>query len=249
MSALRQAAGRVLHHTELVPPRGPERAMVRLNQALFERGVRPPWVWDAQRCHSYWTSRTEDADSNRPSEYATKSQAIVGFLHDFWQPYVGPDARVLEVGCNAGANLHGLRARGYRDLSAVEINPTAIAELRRSFPELSDVEVTQGSLEEVLPRMQPADVVFSMAVLLHVHPSSTAVFAEMARLGRYVSVIEAEWSTLGYVFARNYRRVFERLGCTQIRSVRLTEAAFPTLGAPYWGYTARLFRGSGDGSP
>jgi SAM-dependent methyltransferase len=245
MNALRQAAGGVLYHADLFPPRGPKRAMVRVNQALFERGLVPPWVWDDERCREYWASRTDDGDANRPSGYAAKPQAIVEFLHEFWQPHVQPGMRILEVGCNAGANLHGLRSRGYGNLAGIEINPAAIAELRRSFPDLADAEVTQGTLEEALPRTEPVDVVFSMAVLLHVHPSSTEVFEHMARIGRYVCVIEAESSTLSYIFARNYRRVFERLGCAQLRSTRLTEDATPGLGRNYYGYTARLFRGLG----
>jgi SAM-dependent methyltransferase len=148
---------------------------------------------------------------------------------------------VLEVGCNAGASLHGLRERGYRALAGIEINPAAIAELRRSFDDLADVEVTQGTLEEALPAAASVDVVFSMAVLRHVHPSSGRVFADMARVRRYVCVVEAESSTLRYTFARNYRRVFERLGCTQVRSVRITEALAPDVGPNYVGYTARLF--------
>ena len=86
-------------------------------------------------------------------------------------------------------------------------------------------------------------------MLLHVHPKSSAAFREMVRIARgYVCVIEAESSTAGYVFARNYRRVIERLGCAQVSSVRLTESAFPELGPEnpvgpgYLGYTARLFR-------
>jgi SAM-dependent methyltransferase len=248
MSAARKAAGAVLHHADHFPPRGPKRAIVRVNQALFEHGIRPPWVWDREQCRSYWSTRTNDGDPNSPLAYASKPQAIVEFLHEFWQPYVRPEMRLLEVGCNAGANLHGLRARGYRSLSAIEINPAAIVELRTSFPELEDVDITQATLEDALPSMPRIDVVFSMAVLLHVHPSSSQVFREIARIGRYICVIEAEPLTVGWAFARNYRRVFERLGCAQIRSARLTEDAMPGLGSAYYGYTARLFRGP-DPSP
>ena len=83
-----------------------------------------------------------------------------------------------------------------------------------------------------------ADVVFSMAVLLHIHPASLDVFANMARIARgHVCVIEAEASTVPYVF--------ERAGCAQLRSVRLTQEAFPDVGPDYSDYTARLFRAPG----
>jgi SAM-dependent methyltransferase len=241
---LRSAAAAVLYHGDLSLPTGPRRAMVRANQALFERGLTPPWVWDAERCRRFWAGQDEESGSvNAPSTYAGKSQAIVEMLHDFWRPEVEPGMSVLEVGCNAGANLAGLARHGYETLSGVEINPHAIAQMRRSFPALQ-ATVSEGALEEVLPRIATGsvDVVFSMAVLIHVHPSSKAIFEHMARIAaRYVCVIEAENTTIPYIFARNYRRVFERAGCAQLRSALLSERAYPAVGADYWGYTARLF--------
>jgi SAM-dependent methyltransferase len=190
----------------------------------------------------------EESDANTPSSYSHKPQAIVEFLHRFWQPEVSPEMSVLETGCNAGANLHGLKERGYNNLSAVEINPAAVREMRRAFPELQGVEVRQGALEDVLRQMpsDSVDVVFSMAVMLHIHPSSDEIFAEMARVARhYICVVEAESVTLSYIFARNYRRVFERLGYAQLRSTHITEVAFPELSSEYFGYSARLLGRAG----
>jgi SAM-dependent methyltransferase len=240
---LKKLASEILYNPELRPPSNPRRIMVRGNQTLFERGITPPWVWSADQCRDYWAGRDHTTGANAPSEYANKNRAIVGLLNDFWQPEVTPASTVLEVGCNAGANLWGLRELGFERLSAVEINPNAIAEMRRAFPELN-ANVELGPAEETLPRLMAgsADVVFSMAVLIHVHPSSNRVFAEMVRVaGRYLCVVEAEHTTVPYIFARNYRRVFERLGCVQLRSTRITEPAFPQVGREYWGYTARLF--------
>jgi SAM-dependent methyltransferase len=240
----RSAAAAVLYHDDLSRPAGAGRLMVRANQALFEHGVTPPWVWDADRCRRFWAGQDEEAGNvNAPSTYAGKSQAIVEMLHDFWRPEVEPGLSVLEVGCNAGANLAGLARHGYEQLSGVEINPHAIEQMRQSFPDLR-ATVHEGALEELLPTLETGsvDVVFSMAVLIHVHPSSKAIFEHMARIAaRYVCVIEAENTTIPYIFARNYRRVFERAGCAQLRSALLTERAYPAVGADYWGYTARLF--------
>ncbi|MBA3746810.1 MAG: methyltransferase domain-containing protein [Solirubrobacterales bacterium] len=243
---MRKQLANVVFNADIFPPSGPRRLAVEAHQRMFERGVRPPWVWGHDRCRSYWGSRIEDdTDVNRPSEYARKPQAIVGFLDSFWRPEVGQQSSVLELGCNAGANLHGLRARGYENLRGAEINPAAIEQLRSTFAELDDVEVTLGSLEDMLPLLptDSVDVVFTMAVLLHIHPSAGAIFEHMARIARsYVCTVESESTTLPYIFARNYRRVFERHGLAQLRSSRLTEQAFPGLGSDYYGYTARLLR-------
>ncbi|MCZ4495000.1 MAG: hypothetical protein JWP53_3931 [Conexibacter sp.] len=240
---MRRLAARAIYNPDLFPPRGPRRLGMLGNQRLFERGITPPWVWSATKCQEYWATATEGTTNNEPSSYATKNRAIVGVLKDFWQPEVTPESSVLEVGCNAGANLKGLHDHGYRDLAALEINPSAIDEMRRGFPEL-DPTVTIGPVEQTLPTLadDSVDVVFSMAVLLHIHPSSVQVFQEMVRVARrYVCVIEAESSTLPYIFARNYQRIFEQAACTQLRSKVLTEAEFPAVGRDYWGYTARLF--------
>ena len=252
-SALGPTVERVFYQDQLYDEQGEPytpgpfgRAVTRLNQALVEHEITPPWVWSRGDCERYWRASGDGAVGNRPEDYAAKDRAIVGFLSDFWQPEVGLGDSVLEVGCNAGANLEGLRERGYESLAGVEINASAIDELRRSFPELAaGADLRVGAADDVLGGFadDSVDVVYSMAVLLHVHPSSHAVLAEMARVARrYVCVIEAETATAAYVFPRNYRRVFERLGCAEVRSTTLARSSHPEVGVEYFGYTARLLR-------
>lgn len=140
--------------------------------------------------------------------------------------------------------MHGSFGFGYQRLSAIEINPDAVATLRARFSELVGVPVQIGSLEEVLPTLgdNSIDVIFTMAVLIHVHPHSNFIFKHMARVARrHIVIIEAERANCGHFFARNYRRVFERHGCVQLRSALITKQAYPPLESAYWGYTARLF--------
>ncbi len=87
------------------------------------------------------------------------------------------------------------------------------------------------------------DVIFTMAVLLHIHPSSAGLFREIVRVARtYVCTIEAESALAGYVFPRNYRRVFGRLGCSEVRASQLTRSSHDEVGPDYFGYVARLAR-------
>lgn len=221
------------------------RPIVALNQSLFERGVTPPWVCTADQCARFWSAREVGDHLNGPDAYAEKPLDVVGFLNDFWSPQVTPDDSVLEIGCNAGPNLEGLRRLGFSNLAGVEISTTAVDEMRQTFPELAALAtIHQGPAEDVLPRLESGsvDVVFTMAVLLHVHPSSHQVMAEMARVARqHVCVIEAEDVTCNYIFARNYRRVFERLGCTEVKSAPILRDSFPSATTGYVGYRARLF--------
>ena len=121
---------------------------------------------------------------------------VVEFLHDFWTPQVGPENSILEMGCNVWANLNGLFAKGYHNLSGIEINKNAIEAMRRIFPELAKIaRISQGSVEEVLPQTpsKSVDVIFTMATLIHIHPTSNFIFPEMVRVAKkYIVVIEGE---------------------------------------------------------
>jgi hypothetical protein len=73
---------------------------------------------------------------------------------------------LLEVGCNVGRNLNDLHRAGV------------------------------GPAETVLPTYAPrsVDLVFTMAVLEHIHPASRTVFAEIARVARRLE--RQPWSAL-----------------------------------------------------
>ena len=252
-SLLGPVVERVLYQDRLYDERGepPElgslrRINLRVNQSLIENGHTPPWVWSREQCARYWRASGDGAVGNRPQDYANKSRAIVDVLDQFWRPEVSTDASILEIGCNAGTNLDGLRERGYRRLAGIEINNTALEQLRVTYPELAaSAELHLGAAETVLRELpdDSVDVIFTMAVLLHIHPSSSALFREIVRVARtYVCTIEAESALAGYVFPRNYRRVFGRLGCSEVRASQLTRSSHPEVGADYFGYVARLAR-------
>lgn len=231
---------------EVVRPRGLRALGLRVNQALVEAGRTPPWVLSPEECRAFWATREVGGPDNNPYDYAHKDPAIVDFLHGFWQPDVATSDRVLELGCNAGGNLSRLRELGYRNLAGIDINPLALDTLRREHPDLAaDAELTLGEFEQVLPTLPAgsADCVFTMAVGIHIHPASHMVFREMARIaGRHVCVLESEVANGRYTFARNYKRIFERLGCTQIREERVDRRSHPEVSRDYDGYVARLFR-------
>jgi SAM-dependent methyltransferase len=250
---VRQLLGRSVHllqaadeQGEFYHPRGRAKLALALNRALIERGARAPWMWSAERCRRFWADIERGDDSNAPNGYAAKPTEVVDFMHDFWRPDVAPDERVLEMGCNAGANLARLHQLGYSNLSGVEINPHAIAVLRGAFPDLAEsMTMHRGSIEDVLPRLDTdaVDVLFTMGVLIHVHPASNWIFAEMVRVAaRHICVIETEQAVSHYVFCRDYSRVFERLGCRQLRSVEIGRSSHPELAEANFGATARLFR-------
>jgi SAM-dependent methyltransferase len=163
------------------------------------------------------------------------------------QAGVGPDDAILELGCNIGRNLAALNQRGFRTLHAVEINPNAVAAMGVYYPNTSErVDVTLGAFEDVLPDIgdDAYRVVFSMAVLEHVHPDSDDLFDHIVRIaGRHIITIEDEATVTPRHFARNYRDVFERRGCRQTRMLDFDQVStdeFNLAGLSH-GHVMRLF--------
>ena len=205
-------------------------------RALFVRATHS--VWSPDIVLDYWRNpETRDHD-NDPQHYLQGAQRS-GFLLNLIRANVPTDARVLEVGCNVGRNLNHLLAAGYRNLTGIEINANAIALLRRSYSELArSATLINSSLEDAVPKLRDGefDAVYTMAVLMHIHPQSDWVLEHLARATRSIIItIEDEVFTGGRVFARNYRRIFEGFGFHQVYETNC--AHVPGLGDSY---TARV---------
>lgn len=184
--------------------------------------------------HDYWRAPW-DGD-NLPDSYVAGDERSE-FLFALIQRHAAPSARLLELGCNVGRNLDFLLRHGYRELTAIEISEQAVGALRVHHPDVAATAVIHNAaLEEVLKTLpdNSFDVVFSMAVLEHVHTDSDWIFAEIARVsGRYVITVEDERGLSWRHFPRNYREVFEPLGLTQLEELSCKDV--PTLGPNFVG--------------
>ena len=64
------------------------------------------------------------------------------------------------------------------------------------------------------------DIVFTMAVLEHIHTDSEWIFTEMARITKtHLITIEDERGISWRHFPRDYKKVFEQLGLVQIEEI------------------------------
>jgi len=144
-------------------------------------------IMERDQLLEFWQQR--EPDGNVPEGYlgpTWRSELLAELLAD-----IPKHARILEIGCNVGRNLAHLADQGYSRLEGIEISPHAVDLLRASYPQLADSKVHLGAVEEVMPRLSESyDVVFTMAVLEHIHPDSVEVFDDIARLGGTVLAIE-----------------------------------------------------------
>ena len=202
----------------------------------------PPPLLPKDDLHGFW--RDPDA-TNRPERYlehAGRSEFLLGFV----RPYVGPESTILEIGCNVGRNLAHLYDAGYRRLSGIEINADALTVLRESYPEMAGAaDLVNAPVEEAIRdrRDGSIDLIFTMAVLEHIHPDSEWIFDEIARVaGATVVTIEDELHVSQRHVPRDYELVFTSRGMRQVAHQSLTKEM--GFGGPY---EARAFQKAAGG--
>lgn len=210
-------------------------ALHRLRVELRRRRHKPS---SREQLHRYWSNPPDPG--NRPIDYLQTEfgQERSEYVVDILRRHVETPGAILELGCNVGRNLHYLHQAGWTQQTAIEVNANALQELRTAFPHVAaDATLLQGTLEDRLPTLadDAFDVVFSVAVLEHVHYDSDWILEHVVRISRgFVLSIENEEDISSRTFPRNYREVFESLGATQVAEKS------PVPGLPQ-GFVSRLF--------
>lgn len=185
--------------------------------------------------HAYWSAPTDL--ENAPDAYLTgapRSEVLVRTIRQ----YATPDSSLLEIGCNAGRNLAHLHRAGFRKLTAIEISQPAVDMFRATFPEVADATTIHvGPVEQIIESVGQFDVVFTMAVLEHLHEDSSNVLAHIARATRDVLITIEDERTYGpRHFGRNYQRIFEGLGLRQVEFLAQPIGDLPE------GFSGRVFK-------
>lgn len=163
----------------------------------------------------------------RSEQKALSSKFLVSLVKGLGD--IGP---ILEPGCNAGRNLWHLWNAGYKDLTGIDINEKALILMGKQFPEM-EVKTHSGDMSLVLPTLPRYDLIFTMAVLTHIHPDAAdGIFEDIAvRVKKYLITLEAETADNERHTPRNYGDVFNGLGLRQVEVI----PNIPGMSAPYVG--------------
>jgi pseudaminic acid biosynthesis-associated methylase len=170
---------------------------------------------EAARLEQLWAGEFGDAYVDRNRRAGDVRQA-------FWRDLLAEcsPARVLEVGCNVGANLRWIaESVGPRQTYGVDINSKALDELRAGVPGVNALYAPARSLPF---RDRWFDLVFTMGVLIHQPEDSLAlVMAEIVRTsrrwvlcGEYHAEERVEIAYRGQngaLFKRDYGRIYRDL--------------------------------------
>ena len=160
--------------------------------------------------------------------------------------HISKNDNIIELGCNVGRNLDFLWRDGYRKLNGIEMQKEAITLMKKTYPEMSNnISIHHAFLEKLMPAIKDDfyDTTFTMAVLLHIHPTSEFIFKEMVRTTKkFIVLIEDEPTWPGYkvwrAIGRKYKPIFENLGCTEIYHHRSNK----TIDGLNRHYHVRVFR-------
>ncbi len=170
--------------------------------------------------HEFW--RQPAPEGNNPHDYIGpigRSKVLLELISD-----LPKDARILEVGCNVGRNLAYLYDHGYTDVEGIEISPHAVELLRQTYPQLAEVTIHLGAAEELLPKLTDAfDLVYTMAVVEHIHPDSSVVFDEMVRLGSSILSIEPPGRRSHRQHPHDVPEIFRSRGMTLVSERPMTD--------------------------
>jgi len=145
----------------------------------------------------------------------SKSQYLLKII----KPYTKKHDKILELGSGTGRNLHYLLSSGYDNVFGIEISPKAIDLMKQNYSDV--LNVWNDSIENKIKDIKTGefDVVFSMAVLMHMHRDSEWVFNEIVRVTkRYLITIEEEeeGGKGRKHLPRNFKKIFEDLGMKQV---------------------------------
>jgi SAM-dependent methyltransferase len=202
-------------------------------KAFFTFCPRPIFRLDpsrnAQKIH--WKSQ-DIGDPHGYDKYDKLNAEHASVLFKEVQSVLEKNKSILDLGCNCGYMLDGLKKIGYKNLSGIDICKNAIEYGKKKF-DLAGVELTVGSQEEVLPRLVSQKRIFDLvyscgASVSLVHPSFD-VIRHICRLShKYVIMVNED--SLGFPYPRLWEYEFNRNGFAMVKYLMPYDGSVLTAG-------------------
>ena len=161
-------------------------------------------------------------------QYTERNQVDWIDRSNFWREMAATTraTSALEIGCNVGHNLIGLRAAGVQKLIGIELNEKAAKAARERH-----LTVVDGEAHFILQHLTEGqfDLVFTAGVLIHVPPDLIKeMMLGMIRVsGKYILVVEYESEAEEEIvyrgrkqalWKRPYGEMMKALGVTEVKT-------------------------------
>ncbi len=207
-------------------------------------------VLNPETCYIYWSTIVNSENNrNNPKLYASKSILVLDILNKLWIDYISKEDSILELGCNCGTNLNYLYKHGYKKLYGVDINTESIELMKKIYPTFyKNSTIYNNEINSMLISTQnnKYDVVFTMAVLMHIHPENIKeTYENIKRITKkYFITIENETTLIrdNFTWVRKYKEELKVYGFKEISKYKLSRKSFLSQDNEYIGYTIRIFK-------
>ncbi len=136
--------------------------------------------WTGQFGQEY-TERNAFIKDNEWDEYYIQNYGLskIDMNLEFIK-YIPKNSKILEVGCNVGLQLIGLKRMGFTNLYGIELQKNAVEKAKEYT---KDINIIQGSAFDLPFKDNYFYLVFTSGVLIHISPSDlTKVMEEMIRV-------------------------------------------------------------------
>lgn len=159
-----------------------------------------------------WTNDVEWDQTYIDTWGLTKLEINDKVLHDLPR-----DIRILEVGCNYGAQLRGLQRMGFTNLYGVELQSYAVEQSKKAY---SGMNIITGSGFDLPFKDGFFDLVCTNGVLIHISPSDHYAFMkEIVRCtNKYImgweyyseEITELNYrNNEGFMWKGNYPKIYQ----------------------------------------
>lgn len=171
--------------------------------------------------HEYWKTRMATGDANAYTEYLKNVELSEYFVKIVDRYASNKNISIIELGCNVGRNLNAFFVAGYKNLYGIEINSHAIEAMKTYYPDMANVvKIYNSSIEDKIKELSEFDLVFTIAVLMHIHPDSEWIFEQIARITKnWLITFEDESGEATKNFPRNYKKIFEEFGLKEVEYI------------------------------
>lgn len=134
---------------------------------------------------------------------------------------ISTEVKILEIGSNTGRDLYHLYLSGFENLTGIEICDGAMLSFKEVYPEISNnITLYILPIEKIIKEIKTNsfDIVFTMAVLEHMHVESEWIFSETVRITKdfYIAIEDEGYQNTWRDTLCNYKNIFEDFSMTQI---------------------------------
>lgn len=157
-------------------------------------------------------------------EYYLDLHGITTLIVSTLKKYLNSEDSIYELGCGTGRNLVGLWEAGFKNVSGVEINKNAVILGKKTFPNLKNIDIKIGTVEDTIKNISQFDCIFTQGLLQHIPPEFDWIHKEIVeKAKKIIMVIENEKPQGIRSWQRNYNDIFTSFGLTELEAFSNTK--------------------------